>query len=358
MRAARTFLAMTLALGCSSPREVDPTTQVREPILGGQISNAGTDDDAVLLLRATAEGEVLCTATLVAPNLALTARHCVAHSGPPLFQCTEKGELVPNGWEGGTLGADFPPETISLFSVDERDEPAAIVSAIVSSNTDTICKNDIAYLVLDRNVNLPVRSIRSERTTAPHETVTLVGFGATTTGQKLDYLEVNRKRLTGRDIVDVGPDSESDPIVDAPPRSLLLHGPASCVGDSGGPAFSEETGAIIGVFSILSDIDCSASNLELLYTHTSPFSALTEDAFDAAGATPVPEPTIEDDAGTDAGAGPEPTEDAGPTPPPTDASANGDGGCQLGKRPVDGSFLLLCAGAIALTRRRPRKDSK
>lgn len=354
---ALSICILSLAVGCSSP-DTDSVGEVRHAIIGGEISPAGTDDDAVLLLRATADGEVICTATLVAPNLALTARHCVAFGGPPAFQCTETGELIPNDWEGGTLGADFPSDSIELFTVDKRDEPVAVVSSIVSSNTDTICKNDIAFLILDRNVSLPARAIRSGTPTTTDEKVTLVGYGAAITGQKLDYLTLNRKRLTGQDVVDVGPESASDPIFFAPPRSLLLYGPAACSGDSGGPAFSEKTGAVIGVFSILSEGDCSAQDLELLYTHTSPFSALIGEAFEAAGAEPVPEPGSESDAGAETGAEPEPTNDAGVTPASAEESSSDGGGCQTGRTPRDGSLLLLLLGLISCARRRARKDDK
>jgi hypothetical protein len=358
MRGPWTCLVLAVTLGCSSSG-TDPTARTRQAILGGELSPSGTDDDAVLLLRADADGEVICTATLVAPNLALTARHCVAYGGPPMFQCTEDGELVPNEWGGGTLGADYPPDSIELFSVDQRDAPVAIVSSIVSSNTNTTCKNDIAYLVLDRNVSLPARAVRSGKPTANDETVTLVGYGATVTEQQLDYLTLNRKRLTGRDLIDVGPDSESDPILFAPPRSLLLYGPAACFGDSGGPAFSEKTNAVIGVFSILSNGDCSSNDLELLYTHTSPFSALTKEAFDAAGAEPLPEPGIGDpEAGADTGAEPEPDQDAGINPTGEPAESD-ESGCQVGRKPIGTvSFLLALAGLFAMARRSSRKDLK
>jgi hypothetical protein len=358
MRSLSTSLAMVLALGCSGTNDTERTSRSEQEILGGEVSPSGSDDDAVLLLRANADGEVICTATLVAPNLALTARHCVAYGGPPAFQCTSSGELIPNSWGGGTLGADFPGESIELFSVDERDEPVAIVSSIVSSNTDTICKNDIAYLVLDRDVNLPSRAVRSGVPTSKGETVQLVGYGATVTGQELDYLTQKRKRLSAREVIDVGPDTAGEPILSAPPRSLLLYGPGACTGDSGGPAFSEKTGAIIGVFSILSQGDCSATNLELLYTHTSPFSALTTQAFEVAGAEPSIEPGTGADAAAnaDSGAQPDSGADAGISSLPDEASES-DGACQLGRKPLDpASFLLALGGLFAIARRSSRKD--
>jgi V8-like Glu-specific endopeptidase len=55
------------------------------------------------------EGEIVCTASLVAKNLAITARHCVAHLVPGDFRCTAQGELESDepgaGWRGPELVA-------------------------------------------------------------------------------------------------------------------------------------------------------------------------------------------------------------------------------------------------------------
>ena len=344
----------SLVVGCS---DQSPEAGVsRHAIVGGELSPAGGEDDAVLLLRTTTQGESVCTATLLAKNLAVTARHCVAHKSAPLFECTPEGELVPNAWDGGYLGADYPGASIELHGAETpRGEPLARVSQIVSTLSEVICKNDIAFLVLDRDVDLPLRAIRTTRPTSIGELVDLVGYGAVTTGEKLDWQTRERRRLNGRPIVDVGPDLAADGVDRAPPRTVLLEGPASCLGDSGGPALSVDTGAVVGVFSLLGSTDCSAHEVELVYTHTSPFKLLTEQAFEAAGAEPLIEPELP--SGQDAG----PQQDAsapaeaGPTPGPQ-PPASADAGCALvGGRSPSWLWIAWLLAVVFAARRNGRR---
>ncbi|HLV22359.1 MAG TPA: hypothetical protein VKZ49_15810, partial [Polyangiaceae bacterium] len=76
------LLVSWLAAGCGAG--AGPQLDERqEGVVGGEGSPAGGDDDAVLLLRAETEiGEVICTATLIAPNLVVTTLHCVAITSP------------------------------------------------------------------------------------------------------------------------------------------------------------------------------------------------------------------------------------------------------------------------------------
>jgi hypothetical protein len=344
---------LSFALGTIGCGEALPEIgQHEQALIAGDPSPAGTEDDAVLLLRATADGELICTATLVAPNLAVSARHCVAYGGPPQFQCTVEGELVPNSFGGGTLGADYPPGSVELYTVDDRSAPVALVSQVISTLTETICKNDVAFLLLDRDVDLPVRAIRLETPTLKSERLELVGYGATAPGEELDFKTLQRTRLDDRGIFDVGPDTSDGLIFVAPPRTFVIEGPASCSGDSGGPAFSEESGAVIGVFSILGEGNCSASGIDLYYTQTGPFFTLAQQAFEVAGHPPLREPGS-------TGAEPEPpSPDGGVSSPPQEPDE--DTGCHLrGHTERRDVFVFMLAFAlVSLLRRRDRKECK
>src|SRR5262245_19638512 len=77
-------LALIAGVGCSSPedaRSAAPSLalgSVQQPIIGGALDEdtAGVVGLALDLGRRGAAGH--CSGTLIAPNLVLTARHCVA----------------------------------------------------------------------------------------------------------------------------------------------------------------------------------------------------------------------------------------------------------------------------------------
>ena len=236
----------------------------------------------MLLLHSSAAGDVSCTSTLVAPNLVVTALHCVARAGAPGFNCTKEGELVPNPIGAGTLGSHLDPASIE-FHAGERvsAEPVARGIKILSTFSETVCKNDIAFVVLDRELDLPIRPIRLRKSTAIGESMTFIGYGLDE--QRIaNWRDRPRKRLPGQLVKDAGPDSVQQGVQNAPPRTLIFEGPSSCLGDSGGPALSEDTGAVVGVFSTLSSALCSVRGV-LTYTRVSPFGVLADQAFAAAG---------------------------------------------------------------------------
>lgn len=334
--------AMLLVLGpliaaCSAPPREDLARQ-SSTLVGAAESPAGSEDDAVLMLRAIEAGETLCTATLVAPNLVITTRHCVAEQGPPPFACSPLGELLPNDHGGGALGLDFVPSNIEFHGESTpRTEPLAVGAKVFSTLTESICKNDIAFVLLDRDLDRPIRKLRLGAKTEVNERLELVGYGMTSTGASFDFATQARRRLEGKRVVEVGPDSVEQGVQFAPPRTFVISGPASCYGDSGGPAISDETGAVMGVFSVIGGSDCTTEGIALYYTQTGPFQALAEQAFEAAGHQPLPEHDAPPDAG-------------GANGTQSDAP---DGGCTVASRPASrgGAFAGL-ALLLAATRRR------
>jgi len=74
------LLAMGLAVaGCAQDSSTDEVTTSDQPILGGQNTTKGQFPD-VVAVEANLGGSCgyLCTGTLVAPDLVLTAAHCVS----------------------------------------------------------------------------------------------------------------------------------------------------------------------------------------------------------------------------------------------------------------------------------------
>jgi len=237
------------------------------------------------------ETDVLCSASLVAPNLVLTARHCVSYLMPGRFSCNVRGELIDNPEGGGTLGSHLPAESIEVFGrATPRSTPLARGQQIISTLAQAICTNDVAFIVLDTALELPIVPLRLEGAALVGESGSLVGFGLVRDQHLLDYRYQSRASKDDLEIAELGPDSLEEGVTTAPPRSLILRGPSGCIGDSGGPFLAASSGAVLGVYSLQGGEDCEADNTYHQLVHVPPFQALIAEAFAAADAVPTPEP--------------------------------------------------------------------
>ncbi len=291
------FALLAAALGCAerAPRE-DPTINTAS-IVDGEAS--GSDQDGVVLLRATSKtGDLLCSASLVAPNLIITARHCVSYYTDGLFSCTVNGELTGNLNGAGELGLHVPADSLEVYG---RKTPRRVLARglrVLSTLSPAICVNDLAFVVLDQAVDLPIVPLRLGRSAELNESVTLVGYGLDGQQSSLDFSRGARRQKTGLIIAGVGPDSVADGVKDVPPRALILHGPSGCIGDSGGPLLAATSGALLGVYSLQQAHDCSDPAALHQLVHVPPFQNLIDEAFAAAGAEPLAEPSSLPDAGS------------------------------------------------------------
>jgi hypothetical protein len=353
-----TAIACATCLGCSDA-PANHLDRVRTAIVDGEPS--GSEDDGVLMIRAVpdAETELICTASLVAPNLLLTARHCVSYFTDGLFNCSVRGELIETTPDAGKLGLHLPADSIEVYGGETpRNEPIALGARVISTLSPVICVNDLAFVVLDRALELPPVPMRIGRPAQVKEAVTLVGYGMDGEQHTIPFLTQPRRRKTGLEVAGVGPDLLEDGVTTVAPRSLIVDGPSGCVGDSGGPLLATETGAVLGVYSLQEGANCSAPGVRHHLTHVPPFQALIEEAFAAAGSEPLPE--LESEVVTDAGAGgAAPGHAAGAggagdevTPANTKPS---DSGCAIrSSRGSRSGFSLLLVGLVALRRRRAR----
>lgn len=289
---------------CADPRDGTPIAVRRHAIIDGEAS--GGDDDGVLMIRAVLEDEreVICSASLVAPNLLLTARHCVSYLIEGLFSCSIEGELVNGGDGAGELGLHIPPESIEVYGRETpRDEPLARGQQTISTLSETICNNDLAFVVLDRALALPVLPLRLGRSAEFGELGMMVGFGLDASQRSIDYREQPRLRKAGLVVSGVGPDSLEEGVTTVAPRSLIVDGPCGCIGDSGGPLMAETSGAVLGVYSLQQGASCTADDVRQHLVHVPPFERLILDAFTAAGAEPLPEPSVSGGMGGEAPSG-------------------------------------------------------
>jgi hypothetical protein len=262
--------------------------------VNGEPSGPGPEDAVLLLRTELDERELVCSSSLVAPNLVVTARHCVSHLVEGLFSCTVRGELVEEGDGAGRLGVHLPAADLEFYdNTLPRDAPLARGERVISTLSETICSNDLAFVVLDRFLDLPVFPLRVEGRARKGELTTLVGYGLDETQDETEPFDVSvqaRTRKTDLSIAEVGPDSIDDGVITAPPRSIVLEGPSGCVGDSGGPLIARRTNAVLGIYSLLGAPSCLTPDARHLFAHVPAFRALIDEAFSAAGAEPIAEP--------------------------------------------------------------------
>lgn len=350
-------------LGCSSSPQLHSW---QERVVDGKPSTA--EQDGVLLLRGLLQDdtEFVCTASLVAPNLVLTAQHCVSYIADGPFACNARGELTDNPEGGGQLGLGLPPERIEVYGAPTpRMAPLARAVQIVSTHSTNICQNDIAFVVLDAALDLPVVPLRVGRPAAVGERGVLVGYGMGAGERGIDYRTQRREQKGGLEIRGVGPDSVEDGVTTVPPRSLLLEGPSGCIGDSGGPLLAEQTGAVVGIYSLQTASDCASPRVTHQLVHVPPFEFLMRDAFEAAGATPLlEEPASSGGASSGVGgAGAEPVGGGGGAEsdpagaPPQEPAEQSTASSSCAYSPAPSSELAWCLAPLLLLARYRRRSA-
>ena len=224
-----------------------------QAIVGGSMVDG--PDSPVLYMRSSMEGA--CSAVLVAPTLVATARHCVAISTPGTFSCTASGDVVNTGNGAGQMGADNSPDTLDFYTAASwatngaAGAPDAVGMQIISTQSPTSCRDDLAFVVLDRPLpGLVPAPIRVSQPTSVGEAVSVLGFGLT------DHVEATALRIVDSAISGVGPDTPATTTQPAPLRAVRL-GPVTCLGDSGGPVLSKATGAVVAIVSLGSQVGSS-----------------------------------------------------------------------------------------------------
>jgi secreted trypsin-like serine protease len=219
------FASITLLLGCTAePAEADgPVSASGSSIINGVET---TDYPAIVALVGRKPGEekvALCTATVVAPTVLLTAAHCVAPSvvGEGLVFKAALGHALTSAATAGPI--------VDVASVHWH--PGFNAGAITSGN-------DIAVAILAQP--LEVTPYKINRAPLPAlSSARLVGYGAN-----------NGQQQTGAGIKRTA----EVPVTSVNAKFVVtgtFYGTTMCQGDSGGPVLGKINGedTVIGVNS-------------------------------------------------------------------------------------------------------------
>jgi hypothetical protein len=302
--------ALAVALPACSGVDREPTSSVGQAIVDG---TTVTDPASPILYLVGPQGT--CTATLIAPNLVVTARHCVANTpdGPP--QCTSAGDLVMTGSAVGQIGADDSSSAIAFYTNARvmagtvSAAPDAVGAMTLSTNTPTSCRDDLAFIILNQPITgITPAAIRLDPTTMFGDSVSAWGYGLTDMPHDSLALRVRSTAV----VQGVGPTMPTSGTTLAPIRAIRI-GPddVTCNGDSGGPITSNTTGAVIAIASLGTEANTmTAACAEIPNPATTgprlgAYESLVLLAFSTAGATPTLEPgsmpiNFPPDAGVDA----------------------------------------------------------
>jgi hypothetical protein len=293
-------LGLGAVIGCSNQGLDSLATAQRAAIVNGQLSVP--EDNAVVSVSNSGAG---CTGTLIAPTVVLTALHCVAEYDVRFrFNCQPDGTLAP-GSTAGQVGAAADAQGVLITLGVELGSMRVRGKAIYTTGSTDACHDDLAVVVLESPPAIgdaPLVSLRFGRDTRKGERTRAVGYGAveqtdTPLGRQV------RNGLTVRGVG--GPDASTPGDVGVLPRTLQI-GEGPCQGDSGGPLFSEETGAQIGVYSLLLNSTCTGNDVRNAYTLVAPFEPLIRMALESEGVEPLLEPEEPSGSGGEGGAGLDP----------------------------------------------------
>jgi MYXO-CTERM domain-containing protein len=253
-----------------------------QPIMGGT-DDAG-DLNVVDIVWLQGQDISECSGSLLAPNMVLTAHHCVSTVQNEVnggIDCAESSFAAPD------VASNFFVSTKEFISMNASDYHTVRQVVVPPSSTNTsFCGVDQAILILSDNI-LPAEAVplvpRVDTELVAKEVYTAIGFGGTVQ----DGTGAGTRRRLGDlhvDCVASGCSSIAGGEISLQHEWVGDHG--TCEGDSGGPAL-DEYNRVVGVTS-RGAADCTSPIYGDVYSWAAWIKATAQQAAQLGGYTAPP----------------------------------------------------------------------
>jgi hypothetical protein len=242
---------------CSAPAasrvgdERATTRSDSKAIVGGTVDTTRPD---VLLLQDDTVPGFRCTATLIAPNLAVTARHCVGKRAVPAASTLCQGGATKTGAQSLPNYSGDVDAAPMFFSDAPGGTLLARAQTIYDDGATTTCAHDLALIGLDRNVVGITPSEIRRTPLAAGDALVAMGFGWT---DRMATVNATQRMSGDTSVLALGPvvytfkpfgdAMTADDVVAAAAGEIAVQG-ITMTGDSGGPAF-DAAGRLAAVVS-------------------------------------------------------------------------------------------------------------
>jgi len=287
LTAVRALVLLGLLSGCLG--ELPEGGVSRQPVIGGRPASADEIHSTVAIVT-TADGATVCTGTLIAPTVVLTAAHCLVHADPVDWERVTPMAAHEIAVSVGLLDATSPdPSTLRAAAAVVPHE--GYPGEFAWTDPDALGQDhDIGVIILSSPVHeippapvLPVAGV--DATLFPGAEIVIEGYGVT-----------NLRSDDGRSVLNIASTS-----FQRRTNHELLAGsdgmPDTCYGDSGGPAYVTDGGGGLSVVGVTSRaagstaLECGGGGIYTLApAYDSWFRSTTGGAYPPPVAPPDPEP--------------------------------------------------------------------